>query len=403
MPRKPMDASRVSALMQELSVGALLRIIPHSLVEEALIATGTQSKRNRLLPAPAVVFLVIMLGLNAEVSVKENLRLLLTSLRRRLGLDRVKIAGGTAISFARRRLGVAPLAWLFDRVARPLSGPGKAGGLWRGLRPVAVDGTSLELQCTEANSRRFGRPGNQHGEAGYPQVQVVALLECATRAPFGIAYSHCHEDEPSLAARNLYTKLQSDMILLADRAYFSFSRWRDAAAVCGALLWRMKNNATLRPIRRLGDGSYLTRIQPSHKLIAKGAAQKGESMIVRVVEYDPVMEDGRRGERVRLITTMVDPDEVSAQELAELFPSRWDVETGFDELKTHLKGSGRVLRSQLPELAVQEMYGFFLAYYVTRATMAEAADRAGCAPAQLSFTHAVRVIKRHTAFFPSAK
>ena len=400
MPRKPMSGARISALMQEMSVSSLLRVIPYSVIEEALTETGTQSKRKRLLPASVVLLLVVMLGLNAEVSVRENLRMLLHSLRVRFGMDRIAVAGSAAISFARRRLGVKPLAWLFDRVARPLTPTGCAGCTWKGLRPVAIDGTYVEAQCTEKNCEHFGRPGNQHGKGGYPQVLVVTLIECATRTPFGFVYGPCRKDEPTLGDE-LSAKLQADMLLLADRAYFSFARWRDASERCGALLWRVKSNVKLKPVSSFDDGSYLAVIKPSHKLIAKGFATRGEHMTVRVVEYRPVMADRRRGEKVRLITDVLDPSQVTAEELAAMYPQRWAVEVGFDELKTHLRGPVRVLRAQLPELVEQEIHGFFLAYYVTRATMAEAARVAGRPPSELSFTHAVRVIRRHTSLFPS--
>jgi hypothetical protein len=76
-------------------------------------------------------------------------------------------------------------------------------------------------------------------------------------------------------------------------------------------------------------------------------------------------------------------------------------ETGYDELKTHLRGPNRVLRSPLPDLVEQEWYGFLLAYYVLRVTIVEAARREGCAPRALSFVRAVHVVKRRLAFPPS--
>ena len=123
-------------------------------------------------------------------------------------------------------------------------------------------------------------------------------------------------------------------------------------------------------------------------------------MTVRVVEYVPCYEDSTDGERVRLLTTLLDPEEASAEELAALFPQRWEIETGFDELKTHLRGKDRVFRSQRPDLVEQEIYGFLLAYYVVRKVIADAARKNREPPATFSFTHAVRVIRRKLALFP---
>jgi hypothetical protein len=402
MPRKPMSGPRLGALLQDLSLGALLRVIPTDLVEEALESTGRQSKRQRLLPAPAMVYLAILLALHAETSIREVLCMLLAGLRQRFGLDRVQVAGGTAISFARRRLGAAPLAWLFDRVAHPVGDADQPSFRWHGWRPVAVDGTVADVQCTEANTARFGRYGNQHGAAAYPQVRVVSLLECATRAPFGFAYGSGRANEGKLADR-LLDRLDPDMLVLADRGFYSFARWRDWSGRCGALVWRVVGKLSLKPLEKLPDGSFLAWIRPSRSLCREGFANPDEKLKVRVVRYRPVMADGSCGETVVLITTILDPELAGAEELAALYPTRWAAETGFDELKTHLRGPGRILRGQLPELVEQELYGFFLAYYVVRATMAEAAARTGDPPDRLSFVHAVRVIRRHTALFPSAK
>jgi hypothetical protein len=323
----------------------------------------------------------------------------LEPLRRKFGLERTRIAVGSAISKARKRLGATPLAWLFRHTARPLAAAGLAGCFWRGFRLVAADATTVEVQNTRENRRRFGVHENQHGQAGYPQVKVAVLMECGTRAPLGCAYGGADEYEPALFD-SLREHLQKDMLMLADRAYYSYERWKDCKERAGALLWRVKKSLILKAIKTFADGSYLAWIRPSNKLVRKAACKADERTQVRVIEYRPLFADGTEGERVRLITTLVDPEGAPAEELAGGYPARWDVETGFDELKTHLRGPDRVLRSPLPELVEQELYGFFLAYYIVRATMAQAAKREGCSPAELSFVHAVRVIKRRLSFPP---
>ena len=386
--------------MQELSLGSIMAALPRKRIKEALEETGTGSVRNRLLPAPMVVYLVVMLALYAEVSVRENLRILLEPLRRKFGLDRTKMPVDSAITKARKRLGAVPFRWLFDRIALPLGSAKLAGCFWRDLRVVAADATTVEVRDTRENRRRFGIHWNQHGPVGYPQVKIAVLAECGTRVPLGCACGRGDDHEPGLFDA-LRVKLTRDMLFLTDRAYYSFERWKDCCRRCGALLWRVKNSLILKPIKTFQDGSYLARIRPSNKLVRKGLSGRSESMIVRVIEYEPIFADGSHGERVRLITTLTDPEDASAEELARLYTERWSIETGFDELKTHLRGPDRVLRSPLPDLVEQEIYGFFLAYYVVRATMADAARREGCAPRELSFVHSVRVIKRRLSFPPS--
>ena len=400
MPRKPMTISYGTELMQGLTLAAVMKVYPKKKVRQVLRATGTDSLRTRLLPASLVVYLVLMLALCAEASVRENLRLIIEPLRRRLGFGNTKVPVGSAITKARRRLGPAPLRELFETTARPLARPSDPGCYGQGFRIVAVDGTSVDIQATDANRERFGIHCNQHGAVGYPQLKASVLLECGSRLPFACACGGVHEAEGALLD-SIQSALSPDMVLLADRAYYSFERWRDCQKRAGALLWRIRNTNHLRREQALDDGSYLTTIRPSTGLIKKGRARKGERMTVRIIEYAPVFEDGSRGGPVRLITDLLDARRYPGQELALLYAQRWQIETGFGEWKSHLRGRDRVLRSQLPELVEQEFYGFLLAYYVVRATMLEASRKGGVAPTELSFVHAVSVIRRKISFPPS--
>ncbi len=402
MPRKPMTISYGTELMQQLTLAAVMKVCPKKKVAQVLRTTRTESQRIRLLPAPVVFYLLIMLALCAEASVNENLRLILEPLRRRLGFKKAKVPVGSAITKARQLLGVAPFAEMFARVAKPVARPADPECFWRGFRLVAVDGTAVNIQDTDANRERFGIHRNQHGVVGYPQLHAVILLECGTHLPFACAYGGCRKSEGALLD-SIEAALDGEMLLLADRVYYSFARYRDCSKRAGAVLWRFRNNIRLRRERELDDGSYLTTIRPSSGLVKKGPARKGEKLIARVIEYEPVFADGGRGERTRLITNLLDEEAYPAQELASLYAQRWQIETGFGEWKTHLRGPDRVLRAQLPDLVEQELYGFLLAYYVVRATMLDAARKEGIPPTGLSFIHAVRVIRRKIAFPPSGQ
>ena len=101
----------------------------------------------------------------------------------------------------------------------------------------------------------------------------------------------------------------------------------------------------------------------------------------------------------RLVTTILDPEQAPASELAALYHERWEVETALDELKTHLRGSKIVLRSKTPELVRQEFYGLMMAHFAVRGLMHEAAILSDVDPDDLSFVHAVRVIRRKLPLF----
>lgn len=95
-----------------------------------------------------------------------------------------------------------------------------------------------------------------------------------------------------------------------------------------------------------------------------------------------------------MVTNILDPDQAPAQELAALYHERWEIESVFDEFKSHLRGSSTVLRSKTPELVQQELWGLLLAHFAVRQLIDQAAWNNGLDPDRLSFMHAVRVIKR---------
>jgi hypothetical protein len=198
----------------------------------------------------------------------------------------------------------------------------------------------------------------------------------------------CRTAENTLADK-VVEVLMPGCLCLADRNFFSFALWTKAQATGADLLWRMKKNAVLPVEQRFDDGSYLSRIyaSPSDRRKAHGGVS------VRVVEYRLVGVDDTE-DIYRLITTILDPALAPANELAALYHERWEIETAFDELKTHLKGARIILRSKTPELVLQECYGLLMAHFAIRGLMHEAALKDDIDPDCLSFVHAVRVVKR---------
>ena len=162
------------------------------------------------------------------------------------------------------------------------------------------------------------------------------------------------------------------------------------------LLWRLKKNLALPCEQRLPDGSYRSRIYAS----SKDQRHRENGIVVRVIEYR--LEGLADAEPIyRLLTTILDHEAAPAAELAALYHERWEIETALDELKTHLRGARMVLRSKTPDLVRQEFYGLMMAHYAIRGLMHEAALKAGTDPDQLSFLHAVRVVRRKLAHFVS--
>ena len=382
-----------------LSMGVLTKKIPREEVLKVLSATGRESKRIRQLPAHVMVYYVVCLALYMNVAYEEVLRCLVEGLEW-LGESaaRVRTTGRSAISQARSRLGYEPLKELYHRLVAPIGEKTSKGVWYRDWRVVSIDGMTLDVGDTPANVAHFGRPGASRGHSAFPQLRCVALAENGTHVLFDALAGPCTSAEVELA-NELLPHLSPEMLCLADRNFFSFDRWNVAAKTGAMLLWRVKKNMVLFREKQLKDGSYLSTIYPS----PKDRRRHKQGVVVRVLEYE--LHGVESSESIyRLITNIVDPTLAPAAELAALYHERWEIEGAFDEFKVHLRGRDVVLRSKTPDLVLQEFYGLLLAHFAVRGFMHEAALHADLNADELSFVHAVRVIRRkisNGSFSPS--
>jgi hypothetical protein len=371
-----------------VSVGVLTRAFPPELVDEVVAGVGRTEQRHRSLPARVMAYFAIGMALHSEGSYEDVLALLTDGLAWSSGTEPVRLPSKSAIFQARARLGSAPIEALFSRVAAPLAAAETPGAWLAGRRLVAIDGTCLDVADTADNARWFGRPGVNKGEqAAFPQVRVVALVECGTHAIFDAAVGPYSRAENTLA-REVIDRLEPGMLLLADRGFCGFPLWSRAVATGADLLWRAMPNMKPRPIETLPDGSWLAELRPSGN-----AGRNAEPLVIRVIDYQ--IDDGRpNDETYRLFTTIVDPNEASAVDLAVAYTQRWEIENAFDELKTHQRGPRTVLRSKSPDLVLQETWGHLCCHFAIRTLMWEAARHAGVDPDRVSFVAALRIARR---------
>jgi hypothetical protein len=371
----------------------LTRVFPPGLVDEVIAATGRTELRSRSLPARVMAYFAIGMALYSDGSYEDVLAQLTDGLSWASGWQQEYVSPSkSAIFQARARLGAAPLRALFERVAQPVGvqPTGAAAGWLAGRRLVAVDGTCLDLSDTPENDAFFGRPGVNKGErAAFPQARVVALAECGTHAMFAASVGPLATGEPAMIEQ-LLDRVEPGMLLLADRGVFSYVLWRKASDTGADLLWRIRTDrAGPQPshLQDLPDGSWLAELRRS-----TGAAERAKpAMRVRVIDY--TIEDGREHPSYRLFTTILDPAQASAAELAAAYHRRWEIELAFDELKTHQRGPRMVLRSKSPDLVLQEIWGHLCCHYAIRSLMAEAAIHAGHDPDRTSFIAALRIAR----------
>ena len=391
---KPETDQRLS---DHISIGVLTRVFSPELVDRIVVESGRTEKRHRLLPARVVVYYVLGLALFSDASYEEVMRMLVEGLS--WAGDWAKswnVPTKAALFKARMRLGAQPLRELFCETAAPLATKRTKGAWFKGRRLMSIDGTCLDIADTEANVAAFGRPGSAREDrvSAFPQIRVVGVAECATHAIVDAVIGKYSESEQRLAA-TLMDALAPDMLLLADRGFFSFALWEKARATGADLLWRTKSNYVLDVQRRLSDGSFLSAIYPS----TKDRRHDSNGARVRVIEYS--LENGSDDDNTyRLLTTMLDPKVASANELAALYKERWEFETALDELKSHQRSPRVVLRSKMPDGVLQEAYAYLCVHYAIRWLMHSVALSAGEDPDRLSFTRTLRVARRSTASHP---
>jgi hypothetical protein len=386
-----MGASARRFDIEEAGIGVLAEAFPLETIRAILRATGREGKRKRLLPASMMVYYVIALGLFVGVGCREVLRRLLDGAMW-IWPEQVRVATESAITQARQRLGASPIEALYREVVGPIA-KRVTRGAWFGVwRVMTLDGFVLDVAESDENVKAFGQPGASRGKSAYPQTRVVGFLENGTHVFFGAEMDRCKVGEITIA-RRILSKLRKNMLCLADRNFLCYPLWEQAVATGAKLVWRAKLRLVIPKMRKLQDGSYLAKFYPSQKQ----RRQDRDGMLVRLIDY---RIDGFR-DPYRLVTNILDPAKAPALKLARLYSERWTIETAFDEIKTHLRGSNVVLRSKLPELVRQDVFGLLLAHYGVRFVMHDAALSEDISTEELSFVHTLRVVHRKLPWFVS--
>jgi transposase IS4-like protein/DDE family transposase len=389
-------------LADRIGIGVLARVFPPELVDRVVDEAGVREQRTRALPARVVVYYLLAMVLFFNSSYTEVWSKLVA------GLDwarqfRVRLSLGmqptpAAVTLARQRLGWQVMAALLEAVAGPLAGEEAGRAFVAGMRLAAVDGMCLDLPGNEENGAEFGYPGNDGGRGPFPQIRVVGLGECGTRAVLGAAMSPLATGEQPLA-RQLLAKLAAGDLLLAGRNFLSHGLLKDVLAAGVHVLWRAKSGVDLPVLEVLADGTWLSRIADpaaSRRMRRNGAGPADIPGIpVRVIEYSVTSEDGSEtSETFTLVTDILDPALLTPQQAAGGYAARWQLETCFDELETSLRGGAAVvLRSKSPPMIRQEIYAMLCCYQAIRTLISHAADDAGTGPARISFTRARDAIR----------
>jgi hypothetical protein len=403
----------------QVSLGVLVAAVPRDAVDDSVAVCAVAARRSDgKLPPHVVAYLTMALCLFAEDDYTEVAVKVTGSLDRWGCWDAAwSVPTASAITQARKRLGREVMREVFERTCGPVAGEasavaglvatGRARGSWlRGWRLLAIDGFEVDLPDTDGNAQEFGYAGSGENRSAYPKARVVALAECGTHAFVAAEVDAWSVGEKTLAHR-LYPRLNADELLTADRNFYSFTAWGLATGTGAALLWRAPTGLALPVVEILPDGTYLTvLINPKirgtgrrERLLAAARARAelhpDEAHLARVVEYDvPDRVGAGTAEVIVVLTTILDPAAARAEELAGAYHQRWEEETANDQLKTHLRGPGRIMRSRLPDLVVQEIWAWLIVHHAIAALIAAAAEAADLDPDRVSFTKALRIARR---------
>jgi len=372
-----------------VTVPQLETILPASVIQAVLTDCEAWEQREKKLNMQAMIYLIIALALYPQCSTREVYRRLLEGLPSTL-LEQEEVPTAGALCQRRQQLGVTPLRELFARIARPIAQPQTRAAFRFGLRVLAVDGTLENLPDSDANRTVFPyHTQEEFSRSPFPQARCVLLMESGTHVIFDAEITAVQQGELGSVLRLIERQLGPGMLLLCDAGICCNQVLLSARKKGAHVLGRLDSVSYRTPWARLSDGSYLV------KVYQDSSHRRGEELTARVIEYQ--IKDPRTGERsapIRLITTLLDPQQYPIEALIRLYHERWEIEQAIDEFKTHLCLSARTLRSQTPQGVEQELYGLLLAYFAVRTLMYAAALQADWDPDEVSFVHSVHVIQR---------
>lgn len=361
------------------------RHLPSDWVEEALVATGTATIRRRRLPAEQTLWLVIGMALMRNESIERVAALLNVALPGKAG----NLAARSALTQARQRLGADPLEYLFFLTGSEWARRSADAHRWRGLALYAIDGSTLRVPDSPENWQAFGGSTGNGVRAGsaYPTVRVVALMAVRAHLLAAMRFDAFDVGEVTLA-RELWPEIPPDSLTLVDRGFLLGAELNRLAADGTNRHWmtRAKSTTTLRTVERYGKDDALVEIT-----FADSSRRRNKELpaqwLARAITYQ------RKGFRKSiLLTSLVDPKKYPRDEVVRAYHERWEIELGYDEVKTHLLSREEAIRSRSPEAVRQEMWGIGLAYNLVRLEMERAADEAGVPPTRISFVNALSML-----------
>jgi hypothetical protein len=355
-------------------------------IDEALEATGTATVRRRRLPADQVVWMVLGMALLRDDAIERVVDCLDLALPGRDG-----VVAKSAIAQARQRLGDEPMAYLFAATAAAWADKSADRHRWRGLALYGADGTTLRVADTAENREAFGgqNAGPDKGESGYPMVRILALMALRSHMLSAVRFADYRTGEVTLFDE-LWRELPDDSLTIVDRNFLVADHLTRLARSGTNRHWltRAKSTTRLKTVRQLGKRDELVEIELSDQT-RRAHPELPSVWQARAITYQ------RKGFAPSVVlTSLLDPVQYPASEIVALYHERWEIELGYDEIKTHMLARQETIRSKTVTGVRQEIWGIAIAYNLVRLEMERAADEAKVEPTRISFVYALSLVCR---------
>lgn len=366
------------------SLDRFAKYIPAAWVEEALAASGKASVRRRRLPAEQVVWLVLGMAMLRDRSIEEVVDQLDLALP---GAKGVPVKSG--IAMARKRVGSAPLRWLFEKTGATWGHRSADRDRWCGLAVYGIDGSSLDLADSKLNREHFAGWVGGGGESSHPKVRLVTLMALRSHILVAAELGPYAGTSEMAFARPLRSAIPARSLTIVDRGFLGAAFLLSLADDGHDRHWltRAKSNTKMRVIQSLGEGDDLVEMTVSDEARAEDETLP-KTWRARAIRYQ------RKGHKPQvLLTSMTDPERFPREEVIAMYHERWELELAYDELKTELLEREETIRSRSPEAVEQELWGILITFNLVRREMERVADLARVAPTRISFLTSLHLVR----------
>jgi hypothetical protein len=219
-------------------------------------------------------------------------------------------------------------------------------------------------------------------------VRLVALMSLRSHLIQDVRFGPCGTDEREYAA-DLFGQLPAESLLVLDRNFVSAALLEGLRRDEPSRHWlvRARKNMRWEVLEELGPGQarVCLRISPE--------ARRKDPRLPRSIEARAIAYQMPGSEPQILLTSLLEESRYPGAELVGLYHERWEIELGYDEIKTHVLLQEESLRSQSPSAVAQEIWGLLLVYNLVRLEMEQVANEAQVAPTRISFTATLHLIR----------